>query len=316
MSHLHVTSGRWKFGFALALATAALWGSLPIALKILLSDMQAQTVVWYRFTVAALLLGSGLAWRGKLWPARPPSRGVLCLLTIAALGFAANNVVFVMGLGYITPTAGQVVIQLAPMLLLFGGVVVFKERFGGAQIFGLVLLIGGMLLFFHERLGELLGNFTSYAFGVFLVVLAAIVWAIYALAQKQLLTSYHSPVLMWMIYASGAVLLLPFAEPSQLLALDRTQLAVLLDRSTPHHPRLWRFCRGPRPLGSHSRECGGRRHPADHLGPEPHRRCIAARICSSRRFSIWSLAGAGLVTVGCAFAGASFLAEDRLWATR
>lgn len=189
--------------------------------------MEAQTIVWYRFSVAALILGVALASRKKLWPAKPRGRTVFWLLVIAILGFASNNVIFVTGLGYVTPTAGQVVIQLAPMMLLLGGVFVFKERFGRSQVLGLCLLLTGMLTFFHERLGELFGNFTEYAFGVFLVLLSAVLWAFYALAQKQLLASYSSPVLMWIIYSAGAVLLYPLADPAQIYGLDPTQWIVL-----------------------------------------------------------------------------------------
>ncbi len=302
---LHITSGRWKLGLALSLITALLWGSLPIALKILLTDMQAQTVVWYRFTVAALLLGAGLVWRRDLRPAWPRSRTVWGLLAVASLGFSANNVLFVAGLGYVTATAGQVVIQLAPMLLLLGSVAIFKERFAGAQIPGLILLLGGILLFFHERVGELLGNFSGYALGVFLVVLAALAWAFYALAQKQLLTSYGSAGLMWMLYASGAVLLFPLAHPSQLLALDGIQTVALL------------YCAILTVLGYGAFAEALAHWEASRVSAvvavTPLLTWLINRLASivlpgyvkAEHLSGWSLIGAGLVTVGCAFAALS-----------
>ena len=43
-------------GFLFALITAMAWGSLPIALKQVLSVMTPQTIVWYRFAVASLAL--------------------------------------------------------------------------------------------------------------------------------------------------------------------------------------------------------------------------------------------------------------------
>lgn len=43
-------------GFTFALITAMAWGSLPIALKQVLSVMNAQTIVWYRFIIAAVSL--------------------------------------------------------------------------------------------------------------------------------------------------------------------------------------------------------------------------------------------------------------------
>ena len=46
-------------GALLSLTTAALWGVLPVALKELLSVMDAGTVVWYRFLVAGWSFWSG-----------------------------------------------------------------------------------------------------------------------------------------------------------------------------------------------------------------------------------------------------------------
>ena len=50
-----------KLGLALTLTTAACWGVLPIALKLALQGMDPVTITWYRFTVAALVLGTILA---------------------------------------------------------------------------------------------------------------------------------------------------------------------------------------------------------------------------------------------------------------
>ena len=52
-------------GALLSLTTAALWGVLPVALKELLSVMDAGTVVWYRFLVAWLVILVWLAAKQK-----------------------------------------------------------------------------------------------------------------------------------------------------------------------------------------------------------------------------------------------------------
>ena len=63
---LHRASGQWRLGLALALATAACWATLPIALKISLEALDPITLTWFRFLVAAGLMGAWLAARGKL----------------------------------------------------------------------------------------------------------------------------------------------------------------------------------------------------------------------------------------------------------
>ena len=83
-------------------------------------------------------------------------------------------------LNFIPPGASQVVIQLAPLFVMLGGVVLFREPFRTVQWGGLCILIVGLLLFFNHRLGDFVGNFTDYSFGEFLVVYAACVWASYS----------------------------------------------------------------------------------------------------------------------------------------
>lgn len=53
-------------GFLFALITAMAWGSLPIALKQVLSMMTPQTIVWYRFIVAFLALFILLSYKKKI----------------------------------------------------------------------------------------------------------------------------------------------------------------------------------------------------------------------------------------------------------
>ncbi|MDH3745335.1 MAG: DMT family transporter [Acidobacteriota bacterium] len=227
-SGLHRASGNPRVGLTLALSTALLWGFLAIALKLLLGGMDAFTITWYRMTSAALLLGGYQLYRRRL-----PSLGGIGLsgwglLLVALLGLVGNYVLFVLALDYVPPATAQLVIQLAPILFLLGSLAIFRESFSGRQWVGLVILIGGLLLFFNERLVELMRLTGREAAGVMLVVVAAIVWAAYALAQKQLLVRLSSVNILLLIYIGAAILLAPFARPSSVLALTRFQTALLV----------------------------------------------------------------------------------------
>src|SRR3546814_19621134 len=61
-----------------------------------------------------------------------------------------------------------------------------------------------------------------------IVVLAAVVWAVYALVQKQLLLRLSSWLILLVIYAIASVLLWPMAHPTALLALDPLHGALLV----------------------------------------------------------------------------------------
>ena len=74
------------------------------------------------------------------------------LLLVAVLGLAFNYVLYVMALQRLTPGTMQLIIQVAPVLLMFGSMLVFRERFGIGQVIGLLILIPGFALFFNQRL--------------------------------------------------------------------------------------------------------------------------------------------------------------------
>ncbi|MCC5614633.1 DMT family transporter [Nostoc sp. CHAB 5836] len=217
---LHQSSGRWRLGLALSLLTVLLWGILPIALIITLQVLDVYTVIWFRFLVSFILLAVYLGIRGKL----PRLEQLRCasgkLLAIATLFLGINYFLFMQGLALTSPANAEVLIQLSTLLLGFGGLVIFKERYRLSQWIGVSVMICGYVLFFHEQLTNLITAHGTYILGSVLIVLAAIVWAIYALAQKQLLQSLSSPSIMLIIYGGCAFLFTPLAKVKSLLILD------------------------------------------------------------------------------------------------
>jgi len=223
----HTTTGRWKLGFILSLNTALFWGVLPIALKILLDDMDPYTITWYRFLVAALVLGVFIVRKHGMSPFKKFCGRRIVWVLLAAVGVGSNYVLYLLGLNFLTPSTSQVVIQLAPMLLLLGGILFFKESFSGMQWLGFGIFVIGLALFFNQRLNDLLYRLTDFTLGVLLIVAAAMTWTVYALVQKQLLRVFASETILLFIYACGVVFFLAVSHPGQLLHLSRTSLLLL-----------------------------------------------------------------------------------------
>jgi drug/metabolite transporter (DMT)-like permease len=224
---MHATSGQWKFGLVLALTTALLWGLLPIALKIVLQDMDAFTITWYRFSTASVALGLYLAMRRRLPRVSGLNRRSWLLYAAALVGLCANYVLYPLALDRMNPTGAQVLIQLAPVFLLFGGVLVFRERLSGLQWAGVVVFVAGLLLFFNDRLAEIMSTQSGIGLGVLLMVGAALTWAVYGLAQKQMLNQLASEQVLLMLYVGATLVLLPPAHPGELSRLNTLQLSML-----------------------------------------------------------------------------------------
>mgnify|MGYP001796602965 CR=1 FL=1 len=229
---LHQSSGRWQLGVTLAILPVVLWSLLPIGLAVVLETLDVYTITWFRFLLSGGLLLCYLAVRGQL-----PSREILAKVRVNRVGVAIaaltlNYLTFVAGLDRTSPANAEVIIQLAPMLLLLGGVVIFRERFSRLQAAGLVGLTVGLLMFFNEQLAqwqaESAQQGATYVMGGGLILLAAVAWAVYALLQKQLLAVLTSNQVMLLIFGGCAFMLTPVAQPQQLPMLTGLEWAMLL----------------------------------------------------------------------------------------
>jgi drug/metabolite transporter (DMT)-like permease len=109
-----------------------------------------------------------------------------------------------------------------------GALAVFKERYTLHQWVGLGVLSLGLALFFHEQLKMVIAAPATYLLGNGLLVIASATWAIYALAQKQLLQKLPSSTIMLVIYGGCAILFSPLATPQPLLILTPLQWGMLL----------------------------------------------------------------------------------------
>ncbi len=216
-------------GALLALTTVFFWSTLPIALQQISSDMTPLTIVWLRFSAAAAWL-----W---LWLPRPRigkialdwSEGrVFMLFAAAAVCLGGNFVLYNTSVLYLPAPAVQILAQAGSLLLLAGGALVLKEKMLRIQVAGGIRLVGGLLLFFNDKLHELFfPSGEGYAIGVALGLIAALIWAVYGIAQKILLREFTSSSTLRVIYTCVALGLLPFSHFGEVFRLSFTQLCFL-----------------------------------------------------------------------------------------
>ena len=225
-------SGRWKLGLLLALTTVILWGVLPIALKGVMETLDPITTTFFRFSLAAALLSPYIAFhsRGKkaLNPKRFRSPKLLLKLLMAGLLLTANYGFYILGLERTTAEATQLMIQVAPMLLLLSGLWIFGEQFSRAQWIGFCTFFCGLLMFFYPHFYDVFFAINTYGVGLLMVLLAAVFWTGYAILQKFLLREFSSQETMLAIYWIGALAFLPFSDFSTLPQLSNLQWGLLI----------------------------------------------------------------------------------------
>ena len=211
----------WLRGLLLSLATAVLWGGMPLALRGMVDYLDPLTATSYRYLLCALGNAAYLWLLGNTnWRHLREGR-VLLLLSICIAGLLINNVMFLYGLKLTSPGAAQVISQLGPVMLLLGGVLIFREAFSIRQWLGAVLVVSGLVLFFHNRL-EALRDLDRYGIGMLILLIAPVFWAAYGLAQKKLSGRLGPQQVLLLIYGSGVLLLLPTTSPQTVVAMPVT----------------------------------------------------------------------------------------------
>ncbi len=224
---LHQSTGIWQLGLGLSVITAILWGLVPLALGVVLQTVDVFTVNSFRFLISFVLLGWYLASQGQLPTITQLRSAAPSLLLLAILGLAGNYLFFVQGLVATSPSHAEVLIQLANLFFGISGLIIFKETYSKQQLGGLFLLVAGLISFFHQQLAVVLET-QQYLAGSGLLVLAALAWAIYASAQKQLLQQLTSGQIMWVIYGCCGLVFGCFAQPGSLKHLSTLQWSMLI----------------------------------------------------------------------------------------
>lgn len=225
---LHQTTGKWRLGLGLSLVTAILWGLIPIALTVVLKKIDPYTINWFQFTIAFILSGSYLVYQQKLPEVSKLRSGAGYLWAIAILGLMGNYLFFVMGLQATSPSHAEVLIQLSGVFFSLGAMVIFKERYTRTQWLGLGIIVCGFIGFFSEQLKVLFADADRYIGGSIMLVLAGLTWAVYALAQKQLLAKIDSAQIMWVIYGVCGLLFGLSANFASLIQLNSIEWIMLI----------------------------------------------------------------------------------------
>jgi drug/metabolite transporter (DMT)-like permease len=229
MSKLKALSGRWKLGLLLALGTATMWGTLPVALHQVAPTIGPATSTFFRFFIAALLLTPYLLVTRQVNNQHKLKSAKLLALTLAAgLLLTGNYGFYILGLERTSAEATQVMIQLAPMLLLLAGLWLFKETFSTQQWLGFFAFALGLLLFFERQISQLLFDFGDYGLGLVFIIMSAIFWTGYAIIQKYLLNDFQSSETMLILYWIGSLVFLPLSDFSTMGQLNSLQWAALL----------------------------------------------------------------------------------------
>jgi drug/metabolite transporter (DMT)-like permease len=224
---LHTASGNWQVGLGLSIVTVLLWGLIPLALGVVLQSIDIATVNAFRFLSSFVLLGCYLASRRQLPTVKQLQATSPILMLVAIGGLTCNYLFFTKGLVATSPSHAEVLIQLAHLFFGFGGLLIFKETYSRKQLVGLGILVLGLVGFFNQQLAVVAAT-EKYWAGSAMLAFAGLTWAIYALAQKQMLQQLSSGQIMWIIYGCCGVIFGIFSHPASVLTMSTLQWGMLI----------------------------------------------------------------------------------------
>lgn len=213
-------------GLLYATTTASLWGMLAIVLKISLNYFDAYTVVWWRFAMAFtfLLLFFSFKKPGYLKILRKPP--LKLLLAGALLGI--NYIGFMQGVHYTGPAVTQVIIQVGPLSLALTGILFFKERISRLRGAGFLIALSGFAFFYYQQLQRLGSEPQLLNLGVFWILVGAWAWTGYAVLNKIFVRTTPSAQINLILYGVPALLYVPLADFSRLMAVNSWEEIALL----------------------------------------------------------------------------------------
>lgn len=213
-------------GVLAASITAILWGFLPVVLKVSLMDLSPVDVSWARFAVAFTVLLVFQAIRSprslKIFVKPPP------LILVAAVCLGLNYLGLISGIHFTTPAIAEIFIQSGAIFLAIVGFLFFREKAGIRQVTGLIIVIGGLVIFYREQITILAENLFVYQKGVALTLFGGTMWTCYAILQRGLVKKRDPLELNLVLFGIPALGFLPFIEFRAFFSLSPLMWMVII----------------------------------------------------------------------------------------
>ena len=213
-----VTASSRLQGHLAMFAAAVLWGAMsPIAKHVMLSGaLQPLALSAIRivggalvFWIAGSFLPERIAGRGRISP-----RHIPVLILMAVLIVAANQGLYIVGIGFTTPFEATVMTTMTPVFTMLIAAVFLSMPMTVMRVAGVVLGLGGALLLALS--GREAGDSVAGdpMLGNLMCLGAQLCAAVYFTMFRKIIDSYHPFVLLKWLFTIGAVLWVPLTWSS------------------------------------------------------------------------------------------------------
>jgi drug/metabolite transporter (DMT)-like permease len=207
-----------RVGALFVLCSAAGFGTLGIFGTVAGdAGLSIPTVLFFRFTLATVLVWAILGVRGRLKLLR--GRDLLAGVALGAFGYAAMSGLYFLGLEFMTAGMVGIILYTYPVFVLVLAAAVLDEPIGRRSIAALAVTLSGIAL--------ITGADPAAADprGVGIVLVAALVYASYITASRTTLEDVAAPILTAHVMPAAAVTFLLIGLGTDSLAMPSGAVA-------------------------------------------------------------------------------------------
>ena len=165
-------------GMLLALLAAALWGLTPVATKGALEGFSPEFLSFVRLGIAAVVFRK-MAGRNARWFVADR------WTWLAGAGLGVDFILYNYGVQRTAANVAGLVINIELLSTIGFAVWILGERLNGRRVVGGAITIAGVLLVSFDSLNVADVMRSDHALGNVLVMLAAISWSLFAVAQRR-----------------------------------------------------------------------------------------------------------------------------------
>lgn len=200
------------------LAVQALFGSLPVIAKIVLTVLPAVSLVGFRVGITAIVLYAVQRYRGRVRLREASDYRKLFVLSI--FGVVFNQLLFVGGLSLTKAANTSLLAVTIPIFTLIVSAIAGSERLRPMKIAGIALAAAGVIFLIDPRAASFSSQTTL---GDMMIIVNSLSYGIYVATSKDVITrngAFRS--MMWVfLFASG------ICVPLGLISLSSVDTSVI-----------------------------------------------------------------------------------------
>ena len=165
-------------GYLCGIGAAVCYGTNPLGALYLYEDgINANSVLFYRFALAVVMLGMLMAARRK---SLKVSRRELSLLCALGVVFSTSSITLYFSFCFMDAGIASTLLFVYPVMVAVSMALLFKERLPAVSVFAIMLALSGIAMLYH---GD--GGATLSTRGVMLVMFSSLSYAVYIVVVNK-----------------------------------------------------------------------------------------------------------------------------------